>query len=54
MRAAVEREGFERNKTALPLRRHALERRDVGYDEFMRATLSPDDWAYQQRLGAAS
>lgn len=54
MRAVVEREGFERNKTALPLRRHALERRDVGYDEFMRATLSPADWAYQQLLGAAS
>jgi len=54
MRTAMEREGFERNKTALPLRRHALERRDVGYDEFMRATVSTADWAYEQKLRAVS
>ncbi|AMR25447.1 hypothetical protein A0257_22405 (plasmid) [Hymenobacter psoromatis] len=52
LRVAVEREGFERNKTALPLRRHALERRDMGYDEFMRATVSAADWAYEQKLRA--
>lgn len=50
MRQAMEREGFEKNKAALPLRRHALERRDVGYDAFMRALVSPEDWAYEQSL----
>ena len=50
MRQAMEREGFEKNKAALPLRRHALERRDVGYDEFIRALVSAEDWAYEQSL----
>lgn len=54
MRAALEREGFEKNKTALPLRRHALERRDIGYDEFMQAIVSPQDWAYEQELRRSS
>ena len=53
MRQAMAREGFEKNKAALPLRRHALERRDVGYDEFMRAMVSPEDWAYEQSLRQA-
>lgn len=47
MRAAMEREGFEKNKASLPLRRHALERRDIGYDEFMQSMLLPEDWAYE-------
>lgn len=50
LRAAMEHEGFEKNKTALPLRRHALERRDVGYDEFVRSLVSAEDWAYEQQL----
>lgn len=54
MRGAMEREGFEKNKTALPLRRHALERRDMGYDEFMRATVPAADWEYEQSLRQAS
>lgn len=50
MRAAMEREGFKKNKTALPLRRHALERRAMGYDEFVRSMVSDEDWAYEQSL----
>ena len=50
VRAAMEREGFEKNKTALPLRRHTLERRDVGYDAFVRSMVSAEDWAYEQAL----
>lgn len=53
MRQAMEREGFEKNKAALPLRRHSLERRDVGYEEFMRALVSPEDWAFEQSLRQA-
>lgn len=50
MRRMVEQEGFEQSKRSLALRRHALERRDLGYDTFLQAILSPDDWAYQQQL----
>jgi hypothetical protein len=50
MRQAMEREGFEKNKTTLALRRHALERRDMGYDEFVKALVSAEDWAYEQSL----
>jgi hypothetical protein len=50
----VEQEGFEQSKSSWPLRRHALERRDQGYEAFMQAILSPDDWAYQQRFAAKS
>jgi hypothetical protein len=50
MRVAMERDGFEASKNSLPLRRHALERRDLGYDAFLQAILSPEDWAYQQEL----
>ena len=48
MRRAVERDGFEKSKTCLPLRRHALERRDVGQEEFVKSLLSPEDWAAWQ------
>jgi hypothetical protein len=54
MRAAMERDGFEASKHSLPLRRHALERRDLGYDAFLQAILSPEDWVYQQELAQAS
>ncbi|UYZ65282.1 hypothetical protein [Hymenobacter weizhouensis] len=49
MRRAVEREGFEKAKTSLGLRRHALERRDMGYSAFMQSILSPEDWAFEQQ-----
>lgn len=50
MRVVMERDGFEASKNSLPLRRHALERRDLGYDAFLQAILSPEDWTYQQEL----
>ena len=50
MRVVMERDGFEASKNSLPLRRHALERRDLGYDAFLQAILSPEDWVYQQEL----
>jgi hypothetical protein len=54
MRHLVAREGFEKNKSVLALRRHALERRDLGYDAFMQATVSAEDWAYEQSLRNSS
>lgn len=53
MRRVVEQEGFEKSKSVLGLRRHALERRDVGYDEFVRAMVSAEDWEYEQSLREA-
>jgi hypothetical protein len=50
MRAAMVRDGFEASRNCLPLRRHALERRDLGHDAYLQAILSPEDWAYQQQL----
>jgi hypothetical protein len=50
MRVVMKREGFEASKNSLPLRRHALERRDLGYDAFLQSILSPEDWAYQHEL----
>ncbi|MGI4864373.1 MAG: hypothetical protein ACRYFZ_10665 [Janthinobacterium lividum] len=54
MRVAMERDGFEASQNSLPLRRHALERRDLGHDAFLQAILSPEDWAYQQELAQAT
>ena len=54
MRSVMARDGFEASKNSLPLRRHALERRDLGYDAFLQAILSPEDWAYQQQLAQSS
>ena len=54
LRRVVEQEGFEKSKSALGLRRHALERRDIGYDEFVRSLVSDEDWAYEQSLREAN
>ena len=54
MRAAMERDGFAKSKAAWPLRRHALERRDQGYDAFVQALVSPEDWAYAQAVRQAT
>lgn len=56
MRVVMERDGFEASKNSQPLRRHALERRDLGYgyDAFLQAALTPEDCAYQQKLALAS
>lgn len=47
IRLAIERDGFEASRNSWPLRRHTLERRDLGQDAFLQAILSPEDWAYQ-------
>ena len=54
MRVVMARDGFEASKNSWPLRRHALERRDLGQDAFLQAILSPEDWAYQQQLALSS
>jgi hypothetical protein len=54
MRHVVAREGFKNSKSVLGLRRHALERRDLGYDAFMQATVSAEDWAYELEVRAAN
>ena len=50
LRVVMERDGFEASKHSWPLRRHALERRDLGQDAFLQAILSPEDWAYHQQV----
>ncbi|TVT36803.1 hypothetical protein FNT36_25150 [Hymenobacter setariae] len=50
IRVVIARDGFEASKNSWPLRRHALERRDLGQDAFLEAILSPEDWAYQQQV----
>ena len=52
-RKAMEKGGFGGSKRSLALRRHALERRDVGYSAFMQAILSPEDWAFEQQQRVA-
>lgn len=54
MRAAMARDGFEKSRTSWSLQRHALERRDQGYDEFMQGILSAEDWTYEQSLRQSS
>lgn len=36
--------GYEKSKGALPLRRHAAERNDVGLEAYMKDALSPEDY----------
>jgi hypothetical protein len=36
--------GYERSKAALPLRRHAAERNDIGLDLYMKEALTPSDY----------
>jgi hypothetical protein len=50
IRTVMAHDGFEASENSLPLRRHALERRDLGHDAFVRNSLSSEDWAYQQAL----
>lgn len=44
IRKVFEKEGFEASKTAWPFRRHVMERRDLGMDEYIKQILHPDDW----------
>ncbi|MBB3841987.1 hypothetical protein FHS57_006016 [Runella defluvii] len=43
-RQVFEKQGFEAAKTAWPFRRHVMERRDLGMDEYIQKLLRPDDW----------
>lgn len=44
VRKVFEKEGFEAAKTAWPFRRHVMERRDLGMDEYIQKLLRPSDW----------
>lgn len=50
MRRAMQREGFEQCRTSQSFTRYVLEKRDVGYDDFLKSILSPADWAYQRQF----
>lgn len=53
-RRAMEKGGFTGAKSSVALRRHALERRNVGYSAFMQSVLSSEDWAFEQQQRAAT
>jgi hypothetical protein len=44
IRKHFEEEGFEASKSAWPFRRHVMERRDIGMDEYIKRLLRPADW----------
>lgn len=50
MRRAMQAEGFAKCRTTQSFTRYVLEKRDIGYAEFMQSVLQPDDWAYEQQL----
>lgn len=43
-KAHMIKKGYEECKSILALQRHALERRDVGMDEFMKGILNEEDF----------
>lgn len=46
IRTAMEEQGFEGCKTALPFTRHVMERNNVGLNEWMKTHLSNDDFEW--------
>ncbi|WP_051397876.1 hypothetical protein [Runella limosa] len=44
IRKHFEEQGFEASKSAWPFRRHVMERRDIGMDEYIKGLLHPADW----------
>lgn len=50
LRRAMQKEGFAKCRTTQSFTRYVLEKRDIGYAEFMQSVLLPDDWAYEQQL----
>lgn len=44
IRKDFEEKGFEASKSAWPFRRHVMERRDIGMDEYIKGLLCPADW----------
>lgn len=51
MHSHMKSKGFEGCKTALPLLRHALERRDVGINDFVKRLLNQEDFEAWERAG---
>ena len=49
MRQAMASAGFTAAGSSWAFRRHALERRDIGYAAFMQQQLSAEDWAFWQQ-----
>lgn len=54
MRQAMTTAGFAAAGSSWAFRRHALERRNLGYAAFMQQNLSAHDWAFWQQQVAAS
>ena len=54
MRQAMATAGFAAAGSSWAFRRHALERRDLGYAAFMQQHLSAHDWAFWQQQEAES
>lgn len=44
VRTTFRKEGFEAAKSTWPFRRHVMERRDLGMDEYIKSLLHPADW----------
>lgn len=53
MQEQVEQDGFEAATGIWAFRRHILERRNIGYDEFMQLTLAREDWEFMQQQSQA-
>lgn len=45
----IRKDGFEKHRRSMPLRRHAAERNDMGLDQYMKAHLSEQDFARWQK-----
>lgn len=43
-------EGFEKHRLSMPLRRHAAERNDMGFEQYMKTHLSEQDYARWERV----
>lgn len=48
------KEGFEGSRNSISLRRHALERRDMGMNEFVAKLIKPEDLAKWRKYGEES
>lgn len=51
MLSGMKKRGFEGCKNTIPLLRHALERRDVGINQFVKSLLNHEDFAAWEQAG---
>lgn len=51
LKKAMTAKGYQDCKSILPLQRHALERRDLGMDVFIRKLLNDEDFAVWSQSG---